>query len=132
MKSEKRKLVALNRKLTSILDEQIELDIFLNPLVNWNTGCLYKEHLDNKYVGREFDISYVWKKKVKDENYKKEHGGNWDEEILNDNETKRDIFLKLSKRKKDLSIIIIKIIEEIELLMGIDQISDDQMAEIFK
>lgn len=130
MKSDKRKFLVLNKKLVNLLDEQLELELILNPLINWDTGWLQKEHLDLKYAGREFNISYDWRKIVSEENFKKSNGGNWNEEILNDNEDKRQIFFKLSKRKNELSEIILKIIDE--LMFNNLDLTDDQLKEIFK
>ena len=87
----------------------------------------YKNWLDFKYSGREFDISRNWKDKVQVEKFKKANAGNWDEKILNDNEEKRKIFLKLSRRKEELGRIIEKVIEELN-----PSIDYDQVEEIFK
>lgn len=108
------RFTALNNKLQSLLDEQSDLELLLNPLINWEEQDeSYKNWLDFKYAGREFDISRKWKDKVSVEKFKKANAGNWDEKILDDNEIKRKIFLKLSIRKEELGRIIEKVIEEL-------------------
>lgn len=105
------RFTALNNKLQSLLDEQSDLELLLNPLINWEEQDeSYKNWLDFKYAGREFDISRKWKDKVSD-----------------DNEIKRKIFLKLSIRKEELGRIIEKVIEELN-----PSIDYDQVEEIFK
>lgn len=126
------KFNALNTKLQSLLEEQSDLELLLNPLINWeDKDESYKNWLDFKYAGREFDISRRWKDKVQVEKFKKANAGNWDEKILNDNEEKRLIFLKLSRRKEELTEIILKIINELNPDTGVD-LTDDQLKEIFK
>jgi hypothetical protein len=111
---DKKKFLELNNKLQSLLEEQSDLELLLNPLINWEEkDQVYKNWLDMKYAGREFDISRNWKDKVQVEKFKKANAGNWDEKILDDNEEKRKIFLKLSKRKEELEEIIQKAIEEL-------------------
>ena len=126
------KFNALNTKLQSLLEEQSDLELILNPLINWEEkDQSYKNWLDFKYAGREFDISHRWKDRVQVEKFKKANAGNWDEKILNDNEEKRLIFLKLSRRKEELTEIILKIINELNPHTGVD-LTDDQLKEIFK
>ena len=126
------KFNALNTKLQSLLEEQSDLELILNPLINWEEkDQSYKNWLDFKYAGREFDISHRWKDRVQVEKFKKANAGNWDEKILNDNEEKRLIFLKLSRRKEELTEIILKIINELNPNTGVD-LTDDQLKEIFK
>lgn len=127
------RFTALNNKLQSLLDEQSDLELLLNPLINWEEkDNEYKNWLDFKYAGREFDISRNWKDKVQVEKFKKANAGNWDEKILNDNEEKRKIFLKLSRRKEELTEVILKVTEELQLMTQPDRPSDDQLAELFK
>ena len=122
------RFTALNNKLQSLLDEQSDLELLLNPLINWEEQDeSYKNWLDFKYAGREFDISRKWKDKVSVKKFKKANAGNWDEKILDDNEIKRKIFLKLSIRKEELGRIIEKVIEELN-----PSIDYDQVEEIFK
>lgn len=126
------KFNALNTKLQSSLEEQFYLELLLNPLINWEEQDeIYKNWLDFKYAGREFDISHRWKDRVQVEKFKKANAGNWDEKILNDNEEKRLIFLKLSRRKEELTEIILKIINELNHDTGVD-LTDDQLKDIFK
>lgn len=126
------KFNALNTKLQSLLEEQSDLEILLNPLINWeDKDESYKNWLDFKYAGREFDISHKWKDRVQVEKFKKANAGNWDEKILNDNEEKRLIFLKLSRRKEELTEIILKTINELNHDTGVD-LTDDQLKDIFK
>lgn len=125
---DKKKFLELNNKLQSLLDEQSDLELLLNPLINWEEKDReYKNWLDFKYAGREFDISRNWKDRVQVEKFKKANAGNWDEKILDDNEIKRKIFLKLSIRKEELGRIIEKVIEELN-----PSIDYDQVEEIFK
>lgn len=132
LKSEKRKFLALNEKLQSLLEEQSDLELILNPLINWEEkDQSYKSWLDFKYAGREFDISHKWKDKVNVEKFKKANAGNWDEKILDDNEEKRLIFLKLSKRKEELTEIILKVTDELRTDKSTD-LTDEQLKEIFK
>lgn len=124
---------ALNTKLQSLLEEQSDLELILNPLISWGEkDTEYKNWLDFKYSGREFDISRNWKDKVQVEKFKKANAGNWDEKILNDNEEKRKIFLKLSRRKEELTDIILKVTEELQIMTEPDRPTDDQMAELLK
>lgn len=124
---------ALNTKLQSLLEEQSDLELILNPLISWEEKDIkYKNWLDFKYAGREFDISRNWKDKVQVEKFKKANAGNWDEKILNDNEEKRKIFLKLSRRKEELTEVILKVTEELQLMTQPDRPTDDQLAELFK
>lgn len=126
------KFNALNTKLQSLLEEQSDIELLLNPLINWeDKDESYKNWLDFKYAGREFDISRRWKDRVQVEKFKKANAGNWDEKILNDNEEKRLIFLKLSRRKEELTEIILKIINELNHDTGVD-LTDDQLKDIFK
>lgn len=126
------KFNALNTKLQSSLEEQFYLELLLNPLINWEEQDeIYKNWLDFKYAGREFDISHRWKDIVQVEKFKKANAGNWDEKILNDNEEKRLIFLKLSRRKEELTEIILKIINELNHDTSVD-LTDDQLKDIFK
>jgi len=126
-KSEKRKFTALNNKLQTLLSEQLDLELLLNPKIKWEED-LSKSELDKKYAGREFDISYNWKNKVKRELEIKRQNGNWNESILNDNEEKRNIFYKLVSRKNNLTEIILKVIDELEIVTGnYDELS--QQAE---
>jgi hypothetical protein len=126
------KFNALNTKLQSLLEEQSDLELLLNPLINWeDKDESYKNWLDFKYAGREFDISRRWKDKVQVEKFKKANAGNWDEKILNDNEEKRLIFLKLSKRKEELTEIILKVTDELITDKDVD-LTDDQLKDIFK
>lgn len=126
------KFNALNTKLQSLLEEQSDLELLLNPLINWeDKDESYKNWLDFKYAGREFDISRRWKDKVQVEKFKKANAGNWDEKILNDNEEKRRIFLKLSKRKEELIEIILKVTDELITDKDVD-LTDDQLKDIFK
>jgi len=126
---DKKKFLELNNKLQSLLDEQSDLELLLNPLINWEEKDReYKNWLDFKYAGREFDISRNWKDRVQVEKFKKANAGNWDEKILNDNEEKRKIFLKLSKRKEELSEVIQKAIEELRT----DNDVFEHAEEIFK
>ena len=127
-KSEKRKFKALNDKLQSLLSEQLDLELLLNPRINWEED-LSKSELDIKYAGREFDISDNWKNKVKRELEIKQQNGNWDESILNANEEKRKLFYKLSSRKDEIIEIILKVIDELKMVTGnYDELS--QQAEI--
>lgn len=116
-KSEKRKFKALNDKLQSLLSEQLDLELLLNPRIKWEEDLL-KSELDIKYAGREFDISYNWKNKVKVELELKQKNGNWNESILADNEEKRNIFYKLVNKKNNLTEIILKVIDELEIVTG--------------
>lgn len=126
-KSEKRKFKALNDKLQSLLSEQLDLELLLNPKINWEED-LSKSELDIKYAGREFDISDNWKNKVKRELELKQQNGNWDELILNANEEKRKLFYKLSIRKDEIIEIILKVIDELQMVTGnYDELS--QQAE---
>lgn len=126
------KFNALNTKLQSLLEEQSDLELLLNPLINWeDKDESYKNWLDFKYAGREFDISRRWKDRVQVEKFKKANAGNWDEKILNDNEEKRLIFLKLSKRKEELTEIILKVTDELITDKDVD-LTDDQLKDIFK
>lgn len=126
------KFNALNTKLQSLLEEQFYLELLLNPLINWeDKDESYKNWLDFKYAGREFDISHRWKDRVQVEKFKKANAGNWDEKILNDNEEKRLIFLKLSRRKEELTEIILKIINELNHDTSVD-LTEDQLKKIFK
>lgn len=126
-KSEKRKFKALNDKLQSLLSEQLDLELLLNPKINWEED-LSKSELDIKYAGREFDISENWKNKVKRELELKQQNGNWDELILNANEEKRKLFYKLSIRKDEIIEIILKVIDELQMVTGnYDELS--QQAE---
>lgn len=126
------KFNALNTKLQSLLEEQSDLELLLNPLINWEEQDeSYKNWLDFKYAGREFDISRRWKDRVQVEKFKKANAGNWDEKILNDNEEKRLIFLKLSRRKEELREIILKVTDELITDKDVD-LTDDQLKEIFK
>lgn len=126
-KSEKRKFKALNDKLQSLLSEQLDLELLLNPKINWEED-LSKSELDIKYTGREFDISDNWKNKVKRELELKQQNGNWDESILNANEEKRKLFYKLSIRKDEIIEIILKVIDELQMVTGnYDELS--QQAE---
>lgn len=126
-KSEKRKFKALNDKLQSLLSEQLDLELLLNPRIKWEEDLL-KSELDIKYAGREFDISYNWKNKVKRELELKQQNGNWDESILNANEEKRKLFYKLSIRKDEIIEIILKVIDELKMVTGnYDELS--QQAE---
>jgi hypothetical protein len=123
----------LNDRLQSLLNEQLDLDLLTNPLFNWSDNILSKQKLDLKYCGREFDISQSWKDKVIVEKEKKEFGNtNWNEQILNDNEDKRQIFLKLAKRKEELIDIILATIDEIENCMGITDDINTQAELIFQ
>lgn len=127
-KSKKRKFKALNDKLQSLLSEQLDLELLLNPKINWEED-LSKSELDIKYAGREFDISDNWKNKVKRELELKQQNGNWDESILNANEEKRKLFYKLSIRKDEILEIILKVIDELQMVTGnYDELS--QQAEI--
>lgn len=126
-KSEKRKFKALNDKLQSLLSEQLDLELLLNPKINWEED-LSKSELDIKYTGREFDISDNWKNKVKRELDLKQKNGNWNESILADNEEKRKLFYKLSIRKDEILEIILKVIDELQIVTGnYDELS--QQAE---
>lgn len=128
MKLKISKFTALNNKLQSLLDEQSDLELILNPLISWEEKDReYKNWLDFKYAGREFDISRKWKDKVNVEKFKKSNADNWDEKILNDNEEKRKIFFKLFTRKEEIGKLIQKVIEELN-----PSINYDQMAEFFK
>ena len=127
-KSEKRKFKALNDKLQTLLSEQLDLELILNPMINWEDD-LSKNQLDIKYAGCEFDISSKWKNRVKKELELKQQNGNWDELILSANEEKRKIFYNLSKRKDNLVELILKVIDELGIVIGnYDELS--QQAEI--
>lgn len=127
--TERRKFIALNTTLQRLLDEQSDLELLLNHKIIWiEEEQKYKNWLDMKYAKREFDISYNWKNKVKRELEIKRQNGNWNESILNDNEEKRNIFYKLVSRKNNLTEIILKVIDELELVTGkYDELS--QQAE---
>ena len=129
----KKQFLGLNKQLQKLLDEQLDINLLINPLINWSEkDTVYKNYLDLTYVGREFNISYNWKNKVNEELNKKQNGDlNWNEDILNDNEIKRKIFVKLSERKDELKNIIQKIIYEIEDCMGINNVYS-QAELIFK
>lgn len=129
-KSEKRKFKALNEKLQTLLSEQLDLELLLNPKIKWEED-LSKIELDKKYAGREFDISDNWKYKVKRELELKRQNGNWNESILNDNEEKRNIFYKLTNRKNNLTEIILKVIDELETVTGVYEELSQQAESIF-
>lgn len=118
---------ALNTKLQSLLEEQTDLDLLLNPLINWKDDMTTKNWLDLKYAGREFDISHKWKELVQLEKEKKLNNGNWDEEILKANEEKKTIYIKLKKRLEEINHIIQKLIEEL-----LPEDSYENAEEIFK
>lgn len=126
---DKKHFLKLNEKLQTCLEEQSDLELLLNPLINWEEKDeKYKNWLDLKYAGREFDISYKWKEKIQVEKFKKANGGDWDDKLLDDNEEKRKIFIKLSKRKEELSRLIQGIIDELQT----NEITLEQAKEIFK
>lgn len=126
---DKKHFFKLNEKLQQCLEEQSDLELLLNPLINWEEKDeKYKNWLDLKYAGREFDISHKWKEKIQVEKFKKANGGDWDDKLLEDNEEKRKIFIKLSKRKEELSRLIQGIITELKP----DEITLEQAKEIFK
>lgn len=117
----------MNDKLQSLLSEQLDLELLLNPRIKWEEDLL-KSELDIKYAGREFDISDNWKNKVKRELELKQQNGNWNESILNANEEKRKLFYKLSIRKDEILEIILKVIDELQMVTGnYDELS--QQAE---
>lgn len=80
-----------------------------------------------KYAGREFDISPTWTKKVKENIYKRDNGGDWSEELLKDNEVKRQLFFNLSQRLDELKSIISLVIRE----MLLDEIDEELFNQIF-
>jgi len=109
-----KKFKALNVRLQNLLDEQSDLDILLNPLIKWEEkDQSYKNLLDFKYAGMEFDISYKWKEKVQLEKSNQLSGKDYDENILNNNELKRSVYLKLKNRLLEVNKIIQSVIEEL-------------------
>lgn len=109
-----KKFKALNIRLQDLLDEQSDLDILLNPLIKWEEkDHSYKNWLDFKYAGMEFDISHKWKEKVQLEKSNQLSGKDYDENILKTNELKRSVYLKLKNRLLEVNKIIQSIIEEL-------------------
>lgn len=105
---------ALNIRLQNLLDEQSDLDILLNPLIKWEEkDQTYKNWLDFKYAGMEFDISSKWKEKVQLEKSNQLSGKDYDENILKTNELKRSVYLKLKNRLLEVNKIIQSVIEEL-------------------
>lgn len=105
---------ALNIRLQNLLDEQSDLDILLNPLIKWEEKDQnYKNWLDFKYAGMEFDISNKWKEKVQLEKSNQLSGKDYDENILKTNELKRSVYLKLKNRLLEVNKIIQSVIEEL-------------------
>lgn len=116
-----KRFLSLHSRLLKLLDEQIELSIVLNPHMTND------QELCRKHAGREFDISPTWTKKVKENIYKRDNGGDWSEELLKDNEAKRQVFFNLSKRLEELKSIINLVIRE----MLPDEIDEEVANQIF-
>lgn len=126
---DKKKFKALNIRLQNLLDEQLDLDILLNPLIKWEEKDQnYKNLLDFKYAGMEFDISNKWKEKVQLEKSNQLSGKDYDENILKTNELKRSVYLKLKNRLLEVNKIIQSVIEE--LLP--EEIDYSNVEDIFK
>ena len=98
---DKKKFKALNIRLQNLLDEQSDLDILLNPSIKWEEkDQSYKNWLDFKYAGREFDISSKWKEKVQLEKSNQLSGKDYDEEIfINTNRSRNRMFRYLGNKE---------------------------------
>lgn len=134
--TERRKFIALNTTLQRLLDEQSDLELLLNHKIIWiEEEQKYKNWLDMKYAKREFDISPSWKAKVNSEKQKQTANlPDFDEQILIENEIKKKIYFKLQEKLKELPKVILKTIEEINILMDVENITnltDEQLAMVF-
>ena len=116
-----KRFLSLHSRLLKLLDEQIELSIILNPYITNDPELCYK------HVGREFDISQVWTKKIRENVYKRDNGGDWSEELFKDNEVKRQLFFSLSQRLDEFKSIINLVIRE----MLPDEIDEEMFNQIF-
>ena len=131
MKLTSKKFKVLNDKLQSLLEEQSDLELLLNPLVVWSEKDIkYKNWLDIKYAGIDFDISRNWSAKVKREKEKKNNKEEWNENIIKENEEKKIIFLNLKNRLDNINSLIERIIKEIN--PEIEDLTDEQLELIFK